>query len=383
MSFECGSVTPSRVKLARCKCRVSSERAVLQKEIRERNRSIRDREFVSFLSSFKVQASKRLAYDMDEQWPHHCSSDRVPLSSAQPSSYKSDMMKQVQGHQPHLPLDLENNVNPTGLSEKEIERRRKIGAANKGKAPWTKGRKLSKEHKQLIKQRTIEALRDPKVKKKMIGRRQLHRQVSKEKISAALRKIWERRIVSVKSRQTVLQIWSNSIARAAKEGGHCQGKLDWDSYGKIKSQMISMFLWNKEKERIIKKLKRTVTKIVAKKLQAAERMELQTRRARKLKPEKLVLQKSDAQPRRVVASTRPKLKERLTKWHGRKKELEIVISLRTRKGGAVRKPPVIRRRRAVVERRAEVDLVMEPGVPSGQLKELHLPCKDGLPSADT
>lgn len=163
MSFECGSVTPSRVKLARCKCRVSSERAVLQKEIRERNRSIRDREFVSFLSSFKVQASKRLAYDMDEQWPHHCSSDRVPLSSAQPSSYKSDMMKQVQGHQPHLPLDLENNVNPTGLSEKEIERRRKIGAANKGKAPWTKGRKLSKEHKQLIKQRTIEALRDPKV----------------------------------------------------------------------------------------------------------------------------------------------------------------------------------------------------------------------------
>lgn len=207
--------------------------------------------------------------------------------------------------------------------------------------------------------------------------------MSKEKISAALRKIWERRIVSVKSRQTVLQIWSNSIARAAKEGGHCQGKLDWDSYGKIKSQMISMFLWNKEKERIIKKLKRTVTKIVAKKLQAAERMELQTRRARKLKPEKLVLQKSDAQPRRVVASTRPKLKERLTKWHGRKKELEIVISLRTRKGGAVRKPPVIRRRRAVVERRAEVDLVMEPGVPSGQLKELHLPCKDGLPSADT
>lgn len=162
-----------------------------------------------------------------------------------------------------------------------------------------------------------------------------------------------------------------------------QDKLDWDSYDKIKSEMISAFLWNKEKERIIKKLKRAATKIVAKKLQAAEKMEMQTRRAKKVKPpEKLLLQKPDAQPRRVLASTRSKLKERLTKWHGRKKELEIAISSRVRKGGGPRKPAAVRRR--AVERRAEVDLVKEPMVPSGQLlKELHSPCKDGLPCADT
>lgn len=212
-----------------------------------------------------------------------------------------------------------------------------------------------------------------------MGHRQLHRQVSKDKISAALRKIWERRIVSVRSRQMILQVWSNTIAEAAKQGDHMQDKLDWDSFDKIKSEMISVFLWKKEKERITKKLKRAVTKIIAKKLQAAEKVEVQTRRAKKAKPEKLVIQKPIDQPRRVVASTRSKLKERLTKWHGRKKELEIVISSRTRKGGGgPRKPAAVRRR--AVERRAEVGLVKEP---AGRPKELHSPCKDGLPCADT
>ena len=140
----------------------------------------------------------------------------------------------------------------------------------------------------------------------------IFRQASKDKISAALRKIWERRMVSVKSRQMILRIWSDSIAEAAKEGDHEQDKLDWDSYDKIKSEMISVFLWNKEKERIIKKLKKAVTKIIAKKLQAAEKREVQARRTKKAKPEKLVLRRSDAQPRQVVASTRSKLKERLT-----------------------------------------------------------------------
>jgi hypothetical protein len=145
----------------------------------------------------------------------------------------------------------------------------------------------------------------------MVGH--IFRQASKDRISAALRKIWERRIVSVKSRQMILRVWSDSIAEAAKEGDHMQDKLDWDSYDKIKSEMISTFLWKKEKERILKKLKRAVTKIIAKKLQEAEKAEVQTRRAKKAKPEKLVLQKPDAQPRRVLASTRSKLKERLTK----------------------------------------------------------------------
>lgn len=194
----------------------------------------------------------------------------------------------------------------------------------------------------------------------------MHRQASKDKIGAALRKIWERRMVAVKARQEVLRIWSNSIAEAAKYGDYCQDKLDWDSYDRIKSEMISMFLWNKERERIMKKLEKAEAKIVAKKLQAAERSKLQTRGIKKLQHQKLVLRKSDAQPTRVVVSTRPKLKERLTKWHDRKKELETMISSRTRKGVGLRRSTP---RRKAAERRAEVDLV----------EELRITCKDRLP----
>jgi hypothetical protein len=75
-----------------------------------------------------------LANETDEQ---HLS---YPISF---SSLQSDLKKQMYDRQLHQPQNLENDADFAGLSKKEIERRRKIGAANKGKVPWTKGRKWS------------------------------------------------------------------------------------------------------------------------------------------------------------------------------------------------------------------------------------------------
>jgi hypothetical protein len=75
---------------------------------------------------------------MDEQWSYH-SSHSASVSSGQ-YSVKKSTVKEVQDRQHCQPQGV---AYFTDLSEKEIERRRKIGAANKGKVPWTKGRKWS------------------------------------------------------------------------------------------------------------------------------------------------------------------------------------------------------------------------------------------------
>jgi len=303
MSFECGASSSSRKTLSCRKCCALVEPTLSQNELRKSSQLIQYRELILPKSSLKELACEELVNGMDDQWSNNTSyPDSV--SRAHYSVNKRDVEKQVQDHQLHHP---QGGTYFTGLSKKEIERRRKIGAANKGQVPWTKGKKWSEEHKKLISQRTTEALRDPKVRKKM-GHHQQHRQASKDKISAALRKIWERRILSVRSRQKVMQIWSDSIAEAAKRGDYSQDKLDWDSYERIKSEMISMFLWNKERGHTIKKLKKAVAKIAAKKLQAAGRRKVQAAGTKKLNPEKIVLQKPDAQLTQVVVSARPKLK---------------------------------------------------------------------------
>lgn len=47
---------------------------------------------------------------------------------------------------------------------KESERRRKIGLANKGRVPWNKGKRHSPDTVARIRERTRQAMRDPKVK---------------------------------------------------------------------------------------------------------------------------------------------------------------------------------------------------------------------------
>ncbi|CAM8896748.1 unnamed protein product [Rhodiola kirilowii] len=87
----------------------------------------------------------------------------------------------------------------------EVLRRRRIGLANKGKIPWNKGITHNEVTRLKIKQRTIEALSNPKVRKKM---------------SECYR---DRRF---------------RIAIAAKKGGEDQKELEWDSYDKMLEDLV-------------------------------------------------------------------------------------------------------------------------------------------------
>ncbi|XP_027355544.1 uncharacterized protein LOC113865286 [Abrus precatorius] len=133
---------------------------------------------------------------------------------------------------------------------KERIRRMRIGLANKGKVPWNKGRKHTAETRELIKQRTLEALRDPKVRKKMAEHPHSHSDQIKAKISHSIRRVWHERLKSKRLREQFFLSWEQSIANAAKKGGSGQEELDWDSYNKINQQLeLDQLLQAEEKEK--------------------------------------------------------------------------------------------------------------------------------------
>ncbi|XP_065852687.1 uncharacterized protein [Euphorbia lathyris] len=124
----------------------------------------------------------------------------------------------------------------------KIRKRRKKVHGNKGKVPWNKGRKHTSETRALIKQRTIEAMRDPQVKKKMTEHPRTHSDEIKKKIGSSLRRLWDKRLKWEKLREKFFLSWTKSIAESARKGGIKQKKLNWDSYDKMKEKIIQQQL---------------------------------------------------------------------------------------------------------------------------------------------
>ncbi|KAM2049304.1 hypothetical protein EV2_008038 [Malus domestica] len=131
----------------------------------------------------------------------------------------------------------DNDGDSLSKEEKERQRRKKIGQANKGRIPWNKGRKHSSETCERIKQRTIEALKDPKVRKKMSEHPRPHSAESKAKMRSSLRRVWGQRLKWKQLREKIFLSWVESIAEEAKKGGSGQKELHWDSYEKIKLEL--------------------------------------------------------------------------------------------------------------------------------------------------
>ncbi|CAK9134111.1 unnamed protein product [Ilex paraguariensis] len=209
---------------------------------------------------------------------------------------------------------------------KESQRRRKIGLANKGKVPWNKGKRHSAETRERIRQRTKEAMRDPKVRKKMSECPRSLSPQTKARIRSSLRQLWEERLKWKRLREKFSLSWAESIAMAAKKGGGDQQELDWDSYGKMKREMdLEQLQWaaDKAKAKEIARIRaeRSSQAKAEKMARLAEKRREQEQKAKVRRPIKRKTHKKSKEEKEELAVAQElKLKERLTKIH-RKKSL--------------------------------------------------------------
>ncbi|KAI3946632.1 hypothetical protein MKW92_036374 [Papaver armeniacum] len=211
----------------------------------------------------------------------------------------------------------------------ETERRRKIGFANKGRTPWNKGKKHSAETRKKIKQRTKEALSDPKVRKKMSECPRAHSEENKIKISIAQKKMWRKRLQIKRLKDEFYLKWAERIAEAARLGGCDQQELNWDSHEKITEELVLKQLQltaDKAREKEIAKLRRAraAKEREEKMARIAQRRKerIDKEREEKSKPrvemKRKTRRKSVEEKQLLALSKGSKLKEKLTKIRRKK-----------------------------------------------------------------
>ncbi|XP_011029550.1 PREDICTED: eukaryotic translation initiation factor 5B-like isoform X4 [Populus euphratica] len=194
---------------------------------------------------------------------------------------------------------------------------------NKGRIPWNKGRKHTAETRALIKQRTIEALTNPQVRKKMSGHPRAHSEVIRTKISSSLRQIWGKRLKWKRMREKFFLSWSKSIARAAKEGGIDQQELDWDGYDKIKEEItLKQLQVAIEKEEAEERAKRTVEREAKEREEMVRVAQKREKREEKVKAREEAKRKAHRESKKKTEESsvaqKLTLKRRLTKIRKRK-----------------------------------------------------------------
>ncbi|KAG9146130.1 hypothetical protein Leryth_015923 [Lithospermum erythrorhizon] len=151
-------------------------------------------------------------------------------------------------------------INQTDSKDgKEMQRRRKIGLANKGKIPWNKGKKHSTETCEKIKQKTKEAMSDPKVRKKISECPRSRSEQTKAKIQSIPESCSQPKWKD----HGKLKSWAESIARSAKIGFSDQQELQWNSYDIMEREIALQQLLcaeEKAKEKETSRMKRSQAK---------------------------------------------------------------------------------------------------------------------------
>jgi hypothetical protein len=160
--------------------------------------------------------------------------------------------------------------------QSELDRRAKIGAANRGKSAWNKGRHHSPETIAKIKENTAKAMRDPEVKRRMreAAAKTFHSATTKMKIRRTVRDTAHRKMEA------------RNLARSAELGPR-RGKVGIVSIGtyarRVSSvQRLSFGVWGKhamddrerrrkEELRAFKKIEREEKKRAAREARLAEK----------------------------------------------------------------------------------------------------------------
>ncbi|KAL8046650.1 hypothetical protein ABFX02_08G190600 [Erythranthe guttata] len=217
-----------------------------------------------------------------------------------------------------------------GVDTKEIQRRKKIGKGNKGKIPWNIGRKHSEETRERISRRTKEALKDPKIRKKMSEAPRTLSNQTKSKIRASLTRVWGKRLRLKRTSEKFMQSWKESIAKAAKIGGTDQQKLDWDSYEKIKREIALQQIHQVAEKAKAKEMARVQAERAAQERAEKTAILAQKRREREEKaknggePITRRNRKSKEEKEKLAEFQEEKLKERLMKIRKKKSAINQV-----------------------------------------------------------
>ncbi|XP_042042706.1 golgin subfamily A member 6-like protein 1 [Salvia splendens] len=205
---------------------------------------------------------------------------------------------------------------------------------NKGRIPWNKGRKHSEETRARISRNTKEALKDPKIRKKMSEAPRVLSNQTKVKIRASLTKLWGRRLRSKRSREKFLQSWRESIALAAKKGGADQQELEWDSYEKFKQEAALEKAEEAKRKELARVRKDRAAKVKAA-LKTARLAQKKREREEKAEVRQEATRKrnkwSKEEKEKMVEFQGEKLKERLMKIQRKKSIVSRVSSQQQRR----------------------------------------------------
>ncbi|KAK4420406.1 hypothetical protein Salat_1990900 [Sesamum alatum] len=274
--------------------------------------------FTCYLGSYSCRGTHKDIYV--GQTPQAVESSKGQVKSDSFETPKLTEKIQVDSHR-HIPESAD-------AEDDEISKR--TGHGNKGRVPWNKGRKHSEETRKRIRQRTKEALKDPKVRKKMSEAPRTLSNQTKVKIRASLTKLWGKRLKWKRSREKFLQSWAESIAIAAKIGGNDEQELDWDSYDKLKQEIAFLQIQRAAEKAKAKEMARTRAERAAQ--ARAEKMErlAQKRREReensKVRGESIRKRnkKSKEEKEKLAEFEELKLKERLMKIQKKKSAINQV-----------------------------------------------------------